>query len=419
MGQKFAELVISCCLILVSSTVNGCIDITGIGNDPNDIYTTQELSNVPRTVEEIMSESYDVIHTNFAPFLAFEGSIQFRFAQQGGITFWQTFAPYATSNILDYFGREDITNARKRCQPDSDSSTQVELFNLHKRVAFLYSTHFIFKLRFQDSCPDCYTTSYNILTSFGINPSICDDSILYTDSDDDDDANVYSVDNHTCWDVSTPWGLAWTIAQEIETFGYYDGWNADGSYNRDYNRIPYSDWRPKRLKWSRLKNGKYVPLNDPWELGQTIKWQPLLETDFLGFLFYQEHVTPHIGYTGKSYFLSDEDICNYTSYDPHYDYNIEMYEAIDTLANLTNDSMKIEIEMFDDKTHLDYFLTQYLSGIGSNGGSMKSIVAKAIENAILYEAGIVVWKEKVNFDRVRPPSIIHALLDGQVEYIQN
>ena len=40
-----------------------------------------------------------------------------------------------------------------------------------------------------------------------------------------------------------------------------------------------------------------------------------------------------------------------------------------------------------------------------------------ILNNLLYEATIVVWKEKIRHDRIRPPSIIHYLLDGQVLYL--
>ena len=37
------------------------------------------------------------------------------------------------------------------------------------------------------------------------------------------------------------------------------------------------------------------------------KWQPLMESDGLGYISTQEHVTPHIGSTGRYFGFSSED----------------------------------------------------------------------------------------------------------------
>ena len=82
--------------------------------------------------------------------------------------------------------------------------------------------------------------------------------------------------------VSTPWGLAYITAREVVEYSVYDGWNADGSYNREYNKIPYMDFRDS--------NRRYIPVNTPWKLKYKTRYQNLLETDELGFLYYHEHM---------------------------------------------------------------------------------------------------------------------------------
>ena len=78
------------------------------------------------------------------------------------------------------------------------------------------------------------------------------------------------------------------------------------------------------------------------------RWQPLTESDNLGFLFNQEHVVPHIGFTGRAMYLSPEYFCSLSVEDPQYDYQEESELLFDRLAAL-NDTLKGEIELFDDK----------------------------------------------------------------------
>ena len=65
--------------------------------------------------------------------------------------------------------------------------------------------------------------------------------------------------------IDTPWGLA--KAYVTETFAYMlenDGWNADGSESRQFNRIPFSDYAIKDSagnKWT-----PYQPQNSPYKV---------------------------------------------------------------------------------------------------------------------------------------------------------
>ena len=220
------------------------------------------------------------------------------------------------------------------------------------------------------------------------------------------DADICSNVDFDCSDTDTPWGLPSALVGEAYQFSIFDGWNADGSLSRTFNKIPYQDFRDD--------NDRYIPSNSPWSLDEIDKWQPLLESDGLGFLFFQEHVVPHIGFTGKSIFLGDDEICSRKASKPEYDYDLEMQLALDRLANL-NDTSKMEIEFFDSKlTSIVPLLVQFYARQGKSLDSFEFITIDSIIISVLYEAVMVVWKEKVNFDAVRPPSIIHEELDGEV-----
>lgn len=65
--------------------------------------------------------------------------------------------------------------------------------------------------------------------------------------------------------VETPWGLAKAYVDEINAWlTENDGWNADGSANRKFNRVPFSDYEitdSEGNSWT-----PYVPRNTPWKV---------------------------------------------------------------------------------------------------------------------------------------------------------
>ena len=65
--------------------------------------------------------------------------------------------------------------------------------------------------------------------------------------------------------VDTPWGLAKAYFDETLAFmDKNDGWNADGSMNREYNRIPFSDYAVTDSagnSWT-----PYRPINSPYRV---------------------------------------------------------------------------------------------------------------------------------------------------------
>lgn len=145
-------------------------------------------------------------------------------------------------NALDIFGDKNQSDARRRCYPDSSATTatDVSLFDLHLRVAILYLVSYGGRL----STPSCAEEIDASMNDLGLNMSLILEG------------------NAT---VETPWGLAKTYLDE--TFAYLlenDGWNADGSMSRTYNKIPFSDYEYHDSDGNMWK--PYTPDNSPWEV---------------------------------------------------------------------------------------------------------------------------------------------------------
>ena len=385
------------CLLIELTLTHTCQEFNGIGDDTDDYYSVSDLSNVPSSG---FFNSFLAIPGYFSTFLASEPPIQARETVLITINFWNTLAPYQ-SLALEFFGRSDISNERRFCETADDNDSNTDLFILHRSLSLWYTVYYSFKHHY----PQLADGAASIIEAFGIDTDICDT----------EDNRILN----NCYDTSTSWGLAYIITTELYEWSLMDGWNVDGSYNRDVNQIPYQDYRSKNLK--------YKPKNNPWDLEYIEYWQPLLESDELGFLYYQEFVTPHIGYTGKSFVYTNEEFCQRSKQfkktiqrlnDDIYDYDYEIELLFDRLSNL-NDTSKMEIEFFDLKFNLGLFLAQYRDAItpGIDETNFEYHRSNMAYNLIVYETIIAAWKEKVDFDRVRPPSIIHELLEDEVCYL--
>ena len=371
-------------LSIIFHQSKSCVELQGIGDDPSDIFSPSAIS-VPTGF---------VFFQYFASIGAIGGINNFletpvlaRVTMYDAISFYSTAAAFE-ENSLEFFARQDISDERRRCQPsDTTNTTQTDLFTLHRSVALAYTVYFINYFRY----PDANTLYYNnYMIGIGLDPFICD--------------------NNSCdGDISTPWGLAYVIGKEIDDFGAVDGWNGGGVYDREYNKIPYSDWRDD--------NTRYIPQNNPWEISDIKRWQPLLESDEIGFLYYQEHVCPHIGFTGKSFVYSNNEFCNELKTDkPDYDYDVEIELLFERLANL-DDVIKMEIELWDDKTNLNFVLFYIQRARGVFVDSFEYLKSNLMEILNIYETVLISWKEKMNYDRIRPTSIVHELLGDTVKLL--
>ena len=65
--------------------------------------------------------------------------------------------------------------------------------------------------------------------------------------------------------IDTPWGLAKAYVDEIFEFMMeHDGWNADGSASREFNRVPFSDYAIRDSAGNSWK--PFVPANSPYKV---------------------------------------------------------------------------------------------------------------------------------------------------------
>ena len=387
------------------SVVSNCVEPTGLGSGDSDYYNISQLSNVP--IGEIFLQGIVFQNIRFGnPDTAKETAVQIRGACLQAIKRWNILSAYE-ENVVEYFGRKEISNLRRRCQPEDDASDEeLLLFTYHRTVSFAYSIYLIYYFDKPDNL-DVFTETY--FDVWGLDDDICDWNVSLSDS-----MAGLSAKNiiNGCNDVSTPWGLAYITTREIVEYSVFDGWNADGSYNREYNKIPYMDFRDS--------NRRYVPVNTPWKLEYETRYQNLLETDELGFLYYHEHNVPHIGYTGQSYYFTNNEFCQRSKKQggdnilPNYDYDKEIELTLNRLTQLT-EKEKMEIEFFDDKNNLLSPVSTFVrSRFDVDRDSMKWLIGNLVSLHTWYEAILAVWKEKVDFDRVRPPSIIHATIGDQV-----
>lgn len=166
--------------------------------------------------------------------IGYEPAIQFRLIMLEEIGLYAALAAFEP-NALDMFARVELSEERRRCQ-DMDAT----LFDIHRRVTLAYAVFYALLA----SRPDFFDDGTALLAEWGLDGNICHDT-----------SSGYDCLN----DISTPWGFAFTVNEEGKEFMLTDGWNADGSYSRQFNKIPYQDFR----------DNPYIPRNSPWELEQS------------------------------------------------------------------------------------------------------------------------------------------------------
>jgi hypothetical protein len=205
----------------------------------------------------------------------------------------------------------------------------------------------------------------------------------------------------------TPRVLGSFVAAKILDDMKIDGWNYDGAWTPHgpctTHCRPYTD------------TIGYTPMNSPWKIDNPNRWQPLIESNDLGFFFAQEHVTPHIGTTARPVILSRDEIKGRTLDDPEYVYNVESLLAIERTNALQDSPFRRDMIRFMDNK------------INIAGGMIMRLRAKynlSLEAQVFYHYGytstemdsvILAWKEKVRHDLIRPTSVIQAMGDVMVE----
>jgi len=218
-----------------------------------------------------------------------------------------------------------------------------------------------------------------------------------------------------------------------------DGWNADGSLANIFNKMAFNDFsygdykgyspeynydtdyvanitktcKEQAEQAKKVSRGSKISGVQGLKESQTKMkkwpWYPLLESDGHGYFTRQEFVTPHIGFTTRLYGINVTEYEEFYADDPRYDYCFEAEKVIETTRIMaTNDEQKARIEMFNSK------FTSLLP-MQVNWSIMKGFdlfqfwyydVALV---AAMYDAIVLVWREKVLHDMVRPTTVVHTI----------
>lgn len=141
---------------------------------------------------------------------------------------------------LDIFGDKETSDSRRRCKPAEDDEEGTLLFDIHLRMAVIYAAVYTAI----QAMPYCREQLEALMEERGHSISL----VL---------EDAPSMD--------TPWGLAKAYVDEVNAYlTENDGWNADGSMNRDFNRVPFSDFSKTDSagnSWT-----PYKPRNSPYEV---------------------------------------------------------------------------------------------------------------------------------------------------------
>ncbi|CAN0141131.1 unnamed protein product, partial [Discosporangium mesarthrocarpum] len=293
---------------------------------------------------------------------------------------------------IDVFGDVAFSNSVRRCQPDTGDSDGNDLFDLHLKVASLFSVAYA-GVRFLPTCQENIEADMEGL-GFWMN-------LL--------EAKV---------DLETPWGLAKATVDKIYDFLLEnDGWNADGRLDRDFNLIPFSDLNAEDAEGNSWE--PYTPCNSPWKLKRKHRWQPLVETDGVGYISHQQHVTPYIGATARLFGFEskkkEQEFISRRSPYPNYKYHSASKEVLQEAAMMaTDDEKKVGIEFFDHK--FTSLIPLKIEWAKSRQTELEYYQVTLAVQLAMYDATVLVWREKVCHDRVRPPTMIKSRFGDEEVY---
>mmetsp|Transcript_43070 Transcript_43070/g.104244 ORF Transcript_43070/g.104244 Transcript_43070/m.104244 type:complete len:541 (+) Transcript_43070:524-2146(+) len=218
----------------------------------------------------------------------------------------------------------------------------------------------------------------------------------------------------------TPEIMGYVVAKQLYDYAVKDGFNELGTDDGCFvNCRQFSD------------TTGYFPKNSPYGsqrlgLGREQNWEPLLEDDGFGFFYYQQHVTPHIGQKASFIALPEEDRKNRVAPPPTYSLRrqSEAREVIERMAGL-DDVKKMQVEIFDNKIKvIEAIINSFVGKLLTDGYQDQELQQEGLilsyERFIHFVVGItaaeidsivIAWKEKVNYDLVRPTSVIKNLGD--------
>mmetsp|Transcript_42003 Transcript_42003/g.88149 ORF Transcript_42003/g.88149 Transcript_42003/m.88149 type:complete len:557 (-) Transcript_42003:353-2023(-) len=313
-----------------------------------------------------------------------ETPVQFRVAQIHGSVCYNAAAKYHSS-ALDIWGHD--TN--RICSNNVDADYR----KLHEELTSAYTfylsaiTHVV---------PEIEDTLGPIMREFGLDTALLD------------------IDPP---DPSTPWGLSKILVNEFVPFLESDGWNADGSLTRKYNKLPYSDfsivgsngvaYNPYVVDTDPYVEPERQGKFDPWS------WQPLIDSDKKGYFTKQEYVTPHVGFTGRLYGMTKSHYESFTTPPPNYKYKQEGRRVLKETRFMASDDLKKMLIQYFDSKFTSILLLQIDYSVRSDLDLFEFWWYDMILVNAMYNALLLVWREKVVYNEVRPTTVIHELFDEE------
>ncbi|KAI0561546.1 PAP2/haloperoxidase-like protein [Gracilaria domingensis] len=228
-------------------------------------------------------------------------------------------------------------------------------------------------------------------------------------------------------DMTTPVGIGNREGMDTGRLLLMDGWNANGSLSSSdpaYS-MPFADYTG------------YTPVNSPSRIDFPFRWQPVLESNGVGFFFRQEHVTPYAGQAiafsqtprqiqrrkvRSPYRHPDASIKRATRRDLR---ELRKYarDVLKRSAELTQ-RQRLLAELFDNKV----FAFQNQNPFGSTSIAVavrffifgpvldlsfdEDVIYGLAANIVTFDATVAVWKEKIRHDAIRPTGQTMDLLLG-------
>jgi len=178
-----------------------------------------------------------------------------------------------------------------------------------------------------------------------------------------------------------------------------DGFNANGMTGRNGETCSKNCWKYRDTTG-------YRPVNTPLDLVDETRWQPLIESDGIGFFYAQEHVTPQAGNL-KAQSVPDEFLTR-TVPDPNYDYEELDMAPVNAVAELEGDDMKkMLIEYLDAKSQILVNIGMAIDLWMGFSYEQKSLWLTGY-TTVEIDAVAVTWKEKVRHDAIRPTSRVQS-----------
>lgn len=232
----------------------------------------------------------------------------------------------------------------------------------------------------------------------------------------------------TSIDTSSPIGVGNREGFDTARLAAVDKWNDDGlrTATQPLYALPFQDY------------SEYTPRNTPWSIRFPFRWQPLLETNGVGFFFRQEHVVPFAGDT-LSFTITPQQLNRRRVKSPYIrpdatvktalgrDWSLlrrEARQVFKTSRKLT-EKQRLLAELFDSKfnafkTQEDPFGTAsiaaavrfFILGPALDFSLDREVIYGLAANIASFDAMIAVWREKRRQDAIRPTGQTMNLLFG-------